>query len=895
MTLKQFLLTSAAFTFATAMPLSARAADVPVKAPPAEAPAESGWSYSGEFEAGWRAFIERPPHSAFPWYGATPANPYGTTGDRNNISKFEEYGKVPPGPYAEYLRSTLESKDGVWWTELRADNIGNNNQRYVLDAIKAGEHYFTLSYDQIPHLYNTSAFNIWNGVGTNNLTTSVSIPAFASYNLATYGCGTGTTGLTVGGNGNPAGNLPAGATAIPNTNTPNPAVTSAAQQCLMNALLAGKANIIDVGITRYRAGAAYRWTPDPNWDVKASYLYEKREGTQIAGTVFSGPGSGNMQQFEMPRPIDDTTHNGKLNTEYFGATPWGGHYNVNFGGGVSIYDNSFSSYTVQNPFYDASTAQPNPYAAPRNQLAPASARISLAPSNQAYSGIVNTGVDLPMKTRWNSTLQYTSMRQNDQFQPYTDTPGIYLNAPGYVGVPAWTTAGLPAQSLNGEVDTTLYNTSVTTQWNPQWRTSFKYRYYDNNNKTPELLLPPYVAEDSSGNIYNISGIGTGVANGGNAGVAGTAAANTLNSINPTFRRSLAMSYTKQNASDELQWKPANWATLASTFGWEGWDRSRRDVNHTNEFIGKETADFRFSDIATLRSSLQYSQRRYDKYDPMDLALYTWISTNPTGTNGGTTNYLMRKFDMANRNELKSMVFLDISGPSGTVFRDFVISPNLGLKNDDYPDDVQDFGLKKSHGWNAGIDGTYTFKPGYWVTASYLYEQYDRYQVGSTSLSTPVLAEPLTGPVAWSSNTHEHVHTIMAGANVQIVPGKLDLKLNYSISFSDEAWDTGTYLNDPNNLAGMLPFPTTHYNLQHLDATLKYLVDPTLVAKLGWTGEVYVKARYVWERSTVDNWQQEAMSPYLYLADTGLARAIEMGTVNPNYDAQYFQVSLNAKW
>jgi len=858
MTLKRkLLLTSAAFTVATAMPFSARAADVPAKAPPPVPVEDSGWAYSGEFEAGWRTFVKRPPHSAFPWSGATYTNP-ASQGARNNTSKFEEYGDVPPGLYAEYLRATLETKDGIWWNELRADNIGNNNQRYVFDAIKTGEHYFTFMWDQIPHLYNTSAYNIWNGVGTNNLTTGVAIPAYATFNIP--GCGA-TTLAVVG-------------------------TVSASQRCTMDALLAGKANIIDVGIMRNRASAAYRWTPDPYWDVKASYFHEKREGTQISGVVFSGPANGIMQQFQAPRPVDDTTQIGKLNTEYFGATPWGGRYNVNFGGGVSLYDNAFSSFTVQNPFADVTRSSAATTAV--GLQAPAAARISLMPSNQAYNGIVNTGVDLPMKSRWNSTFQYTSMRQNEQFIPYTITPGITLNAPGYVGIAADSLAGLPAQSLNGEVNTLLYNTNLSTQWNPQWRTTFRYRYYDNDNRTPELLFAPYVPEDSNANT--IASGSAGVATGGNAAVAAT---------NPTWRRALAMGYTKQNASEEVQWRPAKWATLGGTFGWEGWDRTRRDTNHTNEFIGKGTADLKFYDIATLRSSVQYSERRYDKYDAMSLAQSAWVSTNPIALTGGTTNYLIRKYDMANRDQLKGMAILDISGPSGTVFRDFVISPNVGFKNDDYVEAPETLGLKKSHSWNAGVDATYTFRTGNWVQGSYLYEQYDRFQVGATSTSTPVA--PAINPNAYSSNTHEKVHTFMASTNVELLPGKLDLKLGYSISFSAEDWDTGTYLNYPNAIAAgtaaspTLPFPTTKYNLQRLDASLRHMVDPDIVAKLGWTGEVYLKARYIWERSSVANWQQEMFTPFFYNNDSALVRAIEMGATNPNYDAQFVQLSLNAKW
>jgi MtrB/PioB family decaheme-associated outer membrane protein len=829
MTLKRkLLLTSAAVTMATAAPFGANAEEA--AKPASDFWAEhGGYTFSGEFEVGGRAFIRRPPDSAFPWWGQTFRQPLGL-GDRNNISKFEEYGQISPGPYFEYLRATLESKDGVWWNELRADNVGYNNQRFVFDAIKAGEHYFTFMWDQIPHLYSTSAFNIWNGVGTDNLTTAVAFPS----------AGLPRAGLLVAGT-------------------------------QLDPALVGKYNIIDVGIMRYRASAAYRWTPDPYWDVKASYFGEKRVGTQIAGTVFSGPGPGNLQQFQMPRPVDDTTQIGKLNTEYFGATPWGGHYNVNFGGGVSLFDNSFQSFTVQNPFSDPAAAK---------GLYPAAARISLMPSNQAYNGIVTTGLDLPMKTRWNSTFQYTSMRQDEQFLPYTITPEIYLRAPGFNGIPAWTTAGLPAQSLNGEVNTLLYNTSVSTQWSSQWKTTFKYRYYNNDNRSPELLLAPYVPEDSTATV--IGGVATAV--GGNA-VAAT---------NPTFRRAIAMGYVKQNASEEVQYRPANWATLGTTVGWEGWDRTHRDANHTNEFIGKQTGDFRFSDIATLRSSLQYSQRRYDKYDPGNLALYAWQSTTPTGQTPATTNYLIRKFDMAHRNQTKGMAILDISGPSGTVFRDFVISPNLGFKNDDYVEPEQMLGLKKSHSWNAGIDVTHTFRPGNWVQASYLYEQYDRFQAGATTTSTQ--ANVAANPASWSGNTHEKVHTIMASTNVQVIPGKLDLKVGYSISFSSEDWDTGTYLTYPTAVAAnSLPFPTTHYNLQRLDTSLKHTVDPDIVAKLGWTGEVFVKARYVWERSSVDNWQQEAMTPFLYYGASAVSRAIEMGGTNPNYDAQFVQLSLNAKW
>lgn len=800
------LLTSAAFIVVTVAPFSAKAADAPSASAPAVPPdfwaAHGGVTFSGEVEVGGRAFIQRPPKSSTAW--VSPTNPTGA-GDRNNRSKFEEYGKIPQGFYAEYLRLTAQSNDGMYWHELRADNVGYNNQRYVFDYSKAGEHYFTVSWDQIPHLYNTSALNIWGGVGSNNLTTAVSLP-----------------GTTL---------------------TPAAAGSTAAQRQAVTNALAGKVSLIDVGIQRDKGSAFYRWTPDPNWDVKASYSHERRSGTQVSGLYLGGsPAATNAQQMQVPRPIDDSTQIGKVSGEYFGATPWGGHYNVQLGGGFSLFDNAFNSFTVQNPFYDATSPG----------LFSRTARVSLMPSNQAYNTTATSGVDLPFKTRWNSTLQYTAMRQNEPFMPFTANSSI-------------TPAALPALSLNGEVNTLLYNTNMTTQWTPQFRTTTRYRYYDNDNQTPEMLFPNYVIEDTSA-----TGAPTGI-----------------------IRRNLAMSYTKQNASEDFQWRPTKWVTLGSSFGWEQWDRSRRDVNVTNEFIGRGTADFKIYDVGTLRSSLQYSERRYDKYDPRSLALYTYNNNTATAT----TNYVMRKFDMANRNQTKANVFLDLSGPSGTVFRDFVITPTAGLKFDDYPDDAALIGLKKSNSWNTGIDATYVFKPGNSIQASYLYETFDRFQAGGTGTSTPALsALPAS---EFGGNTHEKVHTILVSANGDLIPGVLDFKLGYSISLGNENWDYGPYNNYAMlaNVGGAVysPFPTVKTNLQRFDASLRHTVDPTVVAKLGWTGEVYLKARYIWERNKVENWQQDLMSPYLYLVDQTVARLIDMGASNPNYNAQFVQVSLNAKW
>ncbi|MCG6206507.1 MtrB/PioB family decaheme-associated outer membrane protein [Rhodopseudomonas sp. HC1] len=811
-----WLLTPAWIVAATAVSWSARAEE----AAPAPGLAEEhgGVVYSGEFDVGYRAFVVRPPHSAFPW--VRPGSPANI--NRNNISKFEEYGRVPPGPYAEYLRVNLQTRDGTYESELRADNIGNNNQRFIFDATKAGEHYLTVMWDQIPHLYNTSAQSIWNGVGTNNLTTSVRIP---------------------------------GSTATAN----------AVGIARMNAALAGRFNTIDVGIQRNKGAVAYRWTPDPNWDVRVAYSNEKREGTQIAGVAIGNLPATSIQHLQAPRPINDTTQIAKLGTQYFGATPWGGRYNVNLAGGASLYQNEYSSYTLENPFYDNSTAA-------NRASFPQYARISLMPSNEAYNSTVTSGIDLPWKSRWNSTVQYTTMRQNDPFIPFTSNVNVYLPN----GMPAFTTASLPASSLHGEVNTLLYNTNLTSQLGQDVRTTFRYRYYDNDNQTPELLLPRYVVEDSSqtlaGGLYRDGGSG---------------------------RRSLAYSYTKQNVSEEAQWRPAKWATLGATAGWERWDRTRREANVTNEYLGRLTGDFKVDDWATLRSSVQYSERRYDNYDALSLARYVWYDPTNTTNGQGVTNINLRKFDLANRNQTKANVFLDLTPFSDTPLSGLTMSPTGGLRFESYPDDPNFFGLRKSNTWNAGIDSTYLFQDGSSITASYLHEIYDRSLVGGNQTTATILGTITAPPLnMYTSQTYEKVDTVIIAANIALIPGKLDMKTSYAVSVSNEDWNFAPYGSAPVPLCGGVAcsgYPTVTTRFQRLDGSLKYTVDPTAVTQIGWSGEMFIKLRYIWENNRVSNWQQDLASPYLYLVDSGIARAISMGATNPNYNAQFVQLSLNARW
>lgn len=106
-----------------------------------------------------------------------------------SLGKYYEYRDLRPGPFGNIHLST-GTNDGLYQIDVSGKNIGYEDQRYKLDASKAGQHYFNFEWDQTQHGYGT-AHTIYNGFGTTNITLS---PALK------------TTLDTLSGNGNTANN-----------------------------------------------------------------------------------------------------------------------------------------------------------------------------------------------------------------------------------------------------------------------------------------------------------------------------------------------------------------------------------------------------------------------------------------------------------------------------------------------------------------------------------------------------------------------------------------------------------------------------------------------------------------------------------------------------------------
>ena len=95
------------------------------------------------------------------------------------------------------------------------------------------------------------------------------------------------------------------------------------------------------------------------------------------------------------------------------------------------------------------------------------------------------------------------------------------------------------------------------------------------------------------------------------------------------------------------------------------------------------------------------------------------------------------------------------------------------------------------------------------------------------------------------------------------------------------------------------YPDTHNTNQRIDASAKYMLDPTFLRHAGFLAKTqpYVKARVVWERNSNDSWQnvEQQLGWATALTDATLQRAVFLGMSNPNYNVVVGMLSFGVKW
>ena len=380
---------------------------------------------------------------------------------------------------------------------------------------------------------------------------------------------------------------------------------------------------------------------------------------------------------------------------------------------------------------------------------------------------------------------------------------------------------------------------------------------------------------------------------------------------------LLSAYIKQNASDEVTWNATKWATIGAQTGWEQYRYSEYAANETNEYSEKLFGRINPTDWFSLRAEDTYSWRRYNDYN------WATFVGGIVGVGGvgsvasGAENPWLRDSDLANRNRNVANLYADITTPISGL----TLTPTAGMRWDDYPSDPSilaqpggiQLGLRADHHWNAGLEADWTVNSNVSFVLSYTYEQIRQNMIGTSSASNTPTSSTAAYTAYYGSDMGENVNTWTAGANFQLIPDRLALKLSGTYELATDSWNTGAYYCPgasgthaaPSSAncgivsAGNPAYPPNNTTFAHLDATLTYKLDPTFVLQLGKGGEAYLQLHYLWEREEVTNWQADSASTYLYStlnsSTVAFKDMIFMGGDNPNYNAQAVSASLVVKW
>ncbi|MCU0252338.1 MAG: MtrB/PioB family outer membrane beta-barrel protein [Vicinamibacterales bacterium] len=147
----------------------------------------------------------------------------------------------------------------------------------------------------------------------------------------------------------------------------------------------------------------------------------------------------------------------------------------------NTYTDNLNSLVVDNPFRATdlafiSTAVPG---------GPAQGRFGVPPDNEAMRGAFGFLYKMKRQTRFSGDFAFNTWTQNEQFLPFSINSAIFTPE----GRPANALSTLPQQSLDGKINTSMYNLGFASRPIDNLAIRMRYRAYDLTNKTTRFVIP----------------------------------------------------------------------------------------------------------------------------------------------------------------------------------------------------------------------------------------------------------------------------------------------------------------------------------------------------------------------------------------------------------------------
>jgi outer membrane receptor protein involved in Fe transport len=419
---------------------------------------------------------------------------------------------------------------------------------------------------------------------------------------------------------------------------------------------------------------------------------------------------------------------------------------------------------------------------------------------------------------------------------------------------------LPKSSLDADIRTTLLTFNATSRpFTLPLTLSGGYRYFDYDDQTEEIVFNTHVVRDLGALVVDTT-------------------------VNAPF------SYTKHNAHLGAGYSLLRDLHVKLGYEWERWNRNpaHREVENSDEHTLKTSLDYSPLDWLLLRAAYRRGWRTIDKYNTQAHAAHVVqdvedevFTISPQGQ-----SVLGRKFDEADRTRDRVELLASISPLESLNF-----TVTYSLLHDDFdktrcqdptsnvfpcPNDTTPLGLQESTGWSLGGDLAYS--PFSWlslfvnyVREEFRYDQLSRSRPVITVAAPPAVIDPSCARTTntsatcdflnftWRSVNTDLIDTYGVGADVSVIPNRLNFKLTWSFSEADTIIRsfnpvTPTAANTPGstaaqrNTATALNLPTDNTNLHTLIAALRYKLTKN------WS----LKGEYRWEQFRETNFQTDTI-------------------------------------
>jgi hypothetical protein len=147
----------------------------------------------------------------------------------------------------------------------------------------------------------------------------------------------------------------------------------------------------------------------------------------------------------------------------------------------NTYEDNLNALVVDNPFRATDLA----YTSTSVPGGPAQGRFGVPPDSEATRGAFGFLYKMGRQTRLSADLAFNSWTQNEAFLPYSINSAIFTPA----GLPANSLSTLPQSSLNGKINTSMYNVAFSSRPLDDLSIRLRYRAYDLSNKTTRFVIP----------------------------------------------------------------------------------------------------------------------------------------------------------------------------------------------------------------------------------------------------------------------------------------------------------------------------------------------------------------------------------------------------------------------